>query len=57
MLVRAIAYAVRHCEFEAGAKPVMLNLTGNKFTKEAEAAIRGACGDKIRIGPGSFYTV
>ena len=57
VLVRAVAYAVRHCEFEEGVKPVQLYLGGNFFDKEAEAAIRGACGDKIRIGPGSFYTV
>ena len=47
VLVRAIAYAVRHCEFEEGAKPVMLSLHGNKFGEEAKAAIRGACGGKI----------
>ena len=47
VLVRAIAYAVRHCEFEEGAAPVQLRLFGNQFGAEAEAAIRGACGGKI----------
>ena len=47
VLVRAIAYAVRHCEFEEGAEPVELFLEGNEFGEEAEAAIRGACGGKI----------
>ena len=47
VLVRAIAYAVRHCEFEEGAAPVKLWLHGNKFGGKARAAIRGACGGKI----------
>ena len=49
VLVRAIAYAVRHCEFEEGAKRVELNLLFNKFGEEAKAAIRGACGGKIEL--------
>ena len=51
VLVRAIAYAVRHCEFEEGAEPVKLWLHGNKFGEKARAAIRGACGGKIELGP------
>ena len=47
VLVRAIAYAVRHCEFEEGAAHVELFLQHNKFGEEAKAAIRGACGGKI----------
>ena len=47
VLVRAIAYAVRHCEFEEGAAPIKLYLRYNKFGEEAKAAIRGACGGKI----------
>ena len=50
VLVRAIAYAVRHCEFEEGAEPVRLVLYGNKFGEEAKADIRGACGGKIEGG-------
>ena len=50
VLVRAIAYAVRHCEFEEGAAPVQLNLRYNEFGEEAKAAIRGACGGKIVLG-------
>ena len=50
VLVRAIAYAVRHCEFEEGAAPVELRLRGNEFGEEAKAAIRGACGGKIVLG-------
>ena len=49
VLVRAIAYAVRHCEFEAGAAPVWLDLNFNEFGEEAKAAIRGACGGKIEL--------
>ena len=49
VLVRAIAYAVRHCEFEEGAAPVQLRLGANEFGEEAEAAIRGACGGKIEL--------
>ena len=50
VLVRAIAYAVRHCEFEEGAAPVELDLGyGNEFGEEAKAAIRGACGGKIEL--------
>ena len=49
VLVRAIAYAVRHCEFEEGAEPVELHLDCNKFGEEAKAAIRGACGGKIVV--------
>ena len=49
VLVRAIAYAVRHCEFEEGAAPVELDLRANKFGEEAKAAIRGACGGKIEL--------
>ena len=49
VLVRSIAYAVRHCEFEEGAATVWLDLGGNKFGEEAEAAIRGACGGKIEL--------
>ena len=47
VLVRAIAYAVRHCEFEEGAQPIELYVHGNEFGEEAKAAIRGACGGKI----------
>ena len=50
VLVRAIAYAVRHCEFEEGAAPVELKLNRNEFGAEAKAAIRGACGGKIELG-------
>ena len=50
VLVRAIAYAVRHCEFEEGAAPVQLCLGRNKFGEEAKAAIRGACGGIIELG-------
>ena len=49
VLVRAIAYAVRHCEFEEGAAPVELLLHDNEFGEEAKAAIRGACGGKIEL--------
>ena len=49
VLVRSIAYAVRHCEFEAGAEPVKLFLHHNRFGEEAKAAIRGACGGKIEL--------
>ena len=49
VLVRAIAYAVRHCEFEEGGEPIKLWLRGNKFGEEAKAAIRGACGGKIEL--------
>ena len=49
VLVRAIAYAVRHCEFEEGAESVQLCLNGNQFGEEAKAAIRGACGGKIEL--------
>ena len=50
MLVRAIAYAVRHCEFEEGAELIRLSLECNKFGEEAKAAIREACGGKIVLG-------
>ena len=49
VLVRSIAYAVRHCEFEEGAETVRLDLYGYKFGEEAKAAIRGACGGKIKL--------
>ena len=49
VLVRAIAYAARHCEFEEDAAPVELCLRGNRFGEEAKAAIRGACGGKIEL--------
>ena len=51
VLVKAIAYAMRHCEFEEGAAPIKLRLHGNTFGEEAKAAIRGACGGKILLGP------
>ena len=49
VLVRAIAYAVRHCEFEEGAAPIKLDFGNNEFGEEAKAAIRGACGGKIEL--------
>ena len=54
VLVRAIAYAVRHCEFEEGAAPVKLMLWDNEFGEQAKAAIRGACGGKIELQLGAI---